>query len=1071
MAEEWTPKKLTPLGGESEVVVEKSDPTFSTPLETRTGSTAEPTPVYTPKKLTPIEGAPTGTIEDLELLLKEGEERKKAEFEMFRPGPTVSKSLREKYGEISELKDYRSGWWEYQAENRNNPIAMMMRFNHSAVDKVFEVVTRPGSAVSAGVQAAIMNSNPDLYEMGAKRLDPWSYFTKGLKGEIHYSWIDILERAAAANWKKGVDDWDHPLLNKAIGFGLDVATDPLAWATPTKFGRLMELTGIGRAAKRVGQIPFVASAAAAVDGAKAAGFAKLDDFFQKVKGTTPFREIGGAFVPYFDISKYRGAPEFFREYNQQKEAMQRFLLKDAEERFNGFRDTAYELGWSKEQLPHLMERAILAEQLQKYHMIHVDLQPYMKGIRETFQDLAGRELQAGIMTPDMLLENYFPGIMKDMESGKAITNMGYRSKPFFVYDKEFQTVEQGNKAVEEWNKNYGIPLSKKDIEFITNPFEAQALRRFVGENALLYRGMVDDALRKFSLPARVFQQFEGKGLVPVLPTHTLPRVQARSLQDKLLREALAEEPDSSILQLFADRGGGTLVKLTPRQMGLFSAKDVHFMPTEIFDEIKRSSSLYISDKALRGFIAGFDRTTNFWKTMATSFRLPFHLRNMENNYWQVYLGGVPAVEIPKRAAQAAWVQNGGERGSLFGLRAKDLQRIFDDVGVRGYGWVAADIPSFFGKQLERVTDPNGLLRYASPSGLVEGATSAAKAFGSTIEDNARIALGLHLMEKGGLREGLPVEQVQKIAQEAAVQVKRFMFDYSELTGFERTAMKRIFPFYTWPRKNIPLVLSTLVSDPVKYSRLARFEEGLWPVLAGGGGKREETERERRVKPEMMTQRQAMKSGWVDEGNNPIYYSLDLGVNDLNKIDNIKHLYQFASQSLNPLFILPLMVGGVTMNPEPRLLNDVPGRRVPAPFWAGWFGSADPKAKESWTNFMDLGPMLDPRTKKVVMGMDPRWKASMVEALPFLGDWERMFPQPSHMILEDEGKWKALSYLTGIRFQPLNLSEQEGKLGLALKKFQEDNPVYTKSHLEEQKLGRNARDIKVKERMAEFLLNR
>jgi hypothetical protein len=50
---------------------------------------------------------------------------------------------------------------------------------------------------------------------------------------------------------------------------------------------------------------------------------------------------------------------------------------------------------------------------------------------------------------------------------------------------------------------------------------------------------------------------------------------------------------------------------------------------------------------------------------------------------------------------------------------------------------------------------------------------------------------------------------------AAQSVKKYLFDYSDLTPFEKSVMKRVFPFYTWTRKNVPLQLEALVTQPRK----------------------------------------------------------------------------------------------------------------------------------------------------------------------------------------------------------------------------------------------------------------
>jgi hypothetical protein len=79
--------------------------------------------------------------------------------------------------------------------------------------------------------------------------------------------------------------------------------------------------------------------------------------------------------------------------------------------------------------------------------------------------------------------------------------------------------------------------------------------------------------------------------------------------------------------------------------------------------------------------------------------------------------------------------------------------------------------------------------------------------GNFLETNAKLANFID-----GLAKGMPVH-------EASMRVKKFLFDYDDLTNFERRVMRRIFPFYTWLRKNIPLQTEMLLTQPGKFNVL------------------------------------------------------------------------------------------------------------------------------------------------------------------------------------------------------------------------------------------------------------
>jgi hypothetical protein len=60
---------------------------------------------------------------------------------------------------------------------------------------------------------------------------------------------------------------------------------------------------------------------------------------------------------------------------------------------------------------------------------------------------------------------------------------------------------------------------------------------------------------------------------------------------------------------------------------------------------------------------------------------------------------------------------------------------------------------------------------------------------------------------------------EEVLDNAAMNVRGTLFDYSDLSEFERRKMKRLMPFYTWTRKNIPAQLAGLVKRPDRANKL------------------------------------------------------------------------------------------------------------------------------------------------------------------------------------------------------------------------------------------------------------
>lgn len=72
---------------------------------------------------------------------------------------------------------------------------------------------------------------------------------------------------------------------------------------------------------------------------------------------------------------------------------------------------------------------------------------------------------------------------------------------------------------------------------------------------------------------------------------------------------------------------------------------------------------------------------------------------------------------------------------------------------------------------------------------------------AVVEFMNRVPLYLYLKEKGWA------------PAQAAAKVRQLQIDYSDLSPFERDAMKRLVPFYSWQRKIAPVIAQTLLERP------------------------------------------------------------------------------------------------------------------------------------------------------------------------------------------------------------------------------------------------------------------
>ncbi len=235
------------------------------------------------------------------------------------------------------------------------------------------------------------------------------------------------------------------------------------------------------------------------------------------------------------------------------------------------------------------------------------------------------------------------------------------------------------------------------------------------------------------------------------------------------------------------------------QMKKFATKDGVSVTNTLFKDLKFEPGVArvidnyyqrIKPEELNVIVKGFDSIQNWWKSQAL-ISPQYHIRNVIGNLWNNYLAGVN----PLKYQEATMLQKGI-------IKNPDLMTEMKKLGVINEGWYAADMTSAIE---DTVKSTSTILKKLNPLNRDNYLANLNKTIGSALENNSRIAHYLSMVEKGMTKE------------EAAASVRKFLFDYTELSKTEQNIFKRVVPFYTWTRKNIPLQLSELVSNPGKFT--------------------------------------------------------------------------------------------------------------------------------------------------------------------------------------------------------------------------------------------------------------
>jgi len=135
---------------------------------------------------------------------------------------------------------------------------------------------------------------------------------------------------------------------------------------------------------------------------------------------------------------------------------------------------------------------------------------------------------------------------------------------------------------------------------------------------------------------------------------------------------------------------------------------------------------------------------------------------------------------------------GGKMIAKTGMNIRELLDVAERYGVVQSGTFYDEISTGFLKNKSKVLDRLNISKY-----------------GNYIEENAKLA---HFIDK--LNKGYGID-------DAARSVKKYLFDYGDLTDFEKNVMRRVMPFYTWTRKNIELQLKEMASKPGQYGAILK----------------------------------------------------------------------------------------------------------------------------------------------------------------------------------------------------------------------------------------------------------
>lgn len=291
-------------------------------------------------------------------------------------------------------------------------------------------------------------------------------------------------------------------------------------------------------------------------------------------------------------------------------------------------------------------------------------------------------------------------------------------------------------------------------------------------------------------------------------------------------------------------------KSKAKALGLVKSKskyvgdDVYF-PEEIAKSMDFYDQLQDNPFAARKILRLFDRALGEVKFLQTVANPGHHVRNLAGDIFLNYEDGVVN---PLRYRQAQQVIMGRDtlgKSLRIGNNRLSYNRVWNDFLKAG------GKSGFY---------PNELGQKG-----VGKVKSAIRNFSEQREDFTRFAHFIDAYKKEGAN-AKSVLELNEAAKLAGARVRKYNIDYGDFTEFEKNFMKRVVPYYSWLRKNVPNQLEMLALHPNRLAAVPKAQRALEVML---GTDKQETGQ---IVPKWIKEMSAVNLRGEGEGRNSIYWT-------------------------------------------------------------------------------------------------------------------------------------------------------------------------------------------------------
>lgn len=370
-------------------------------------------------------------------------------------------------------------------------------------------------------------------------------------------------------------------------------------------------------------------------------------------------------------------------------------------------------------------------------------------------------------------------------------------------------------------------------------------------------------------------------------------------------------------------------------------EQLYFHP-DVAKRLEEFAGGIANDEATGELMKSYDSLQNYFKATVTSIFPAFHGRNAISNVMLHFLDlGMHSLNPVNHVAAANLIQKEWQFKNLqmavdAGKKTADEMTEFLSKPMlkdkNGYTWtfgelrkvIKDNVVAFNPRNLGQI-DPTmftrkeigTMTRALFPTNKSDKFVNVWSSYSPLSTQNKLIKLGFgvgQLVEdQSRLVDFLVNLKKTGDVQLAAQRTKQFLFDYQNLSEFERKYLRRIMPFYTFSRKNIELQVNTLFTSPGRIAGEIRAVQTIGDMLGEGNLSQEEKE----TLPE-----------WMQDGLNALVKREGSQVTVLSTLGTpIEQIFQQAQAnqllaSVSPILKLPVeLMSGYSFF-HGKMLSDV-----------------------------------------------------------------------------------------------------------------------------------------------------